>query len=111
MDALKSIISGDVTTKVGTALRSLPDGPGGVNAATEAGGATFLDAMGGALESVNRLQGDATKLSRGFQMENADISIEETMIAMQKASLGFQAVVQVRNKVVQAYNDIMNMPV
>jgi flagellar hook-basal body complex protein FliE len=33
------------------------------------------------------------------------------MIAMQKASLSFQAVVQVRNKVVQAYNDIMNMPV
>jgi flagellar hook-basal body complex protein FliE len=44
-------------------------------------------------------------------MENPDVGLEETMIAMQKASLGFQAAVQVRNKVVQAYNDIMNMNV
>lgn len=111
MDALKSIGGGDLTTRAGAALRARPAGLGEAKGATEAGGTAFVDAMGGALQNVNRLQGEASRLSREFQMESADVGIEETMIAMQKASLGFQAVVQVRNKVVQAYNDIMNMNV
>ena len=111
MDALKSIGSGDLTTRAGASPRAQITGLSETKGATEAGDTSFLDAMGGALENVNRLQGNATKLSREFQMESADVGIEETMIAMQKASLGFQAVVQVRNKVVQAYNDVMNMNV
>ena len=38
-------------------------------------------------------------------------SLEETMIAMQKAQIGFQATMQVRNRLVQAYTDVMNMQV
>ncbi|HCG52843.1 MAG: flagellar hook-basal body complex protein FliE [Betaproteobacteria bacterium] len=78
-------------------------------AATTDGG--FIDAIGGALDKVSQLQANSSGLSKEFQMENPDVGLEETMIAMQKASLGFQAAVQVRNKVVQAYNDIMNMNV
>ncbi|MBC7623984.1 MAG: flagellar hook-basal body complex protein FliE [Aeromicrobium sp.] len=74
-------------------------------------GASFVDAISGAIDKVSELQGDARSFSQDFQMEKGDVGLEETMIAMQKASLGFQAAVQVRNKVVQAYNDIMNMPV
>jgi flagellar hook-basal body complex protein FliE len=71
----------------------------------------FVDAISGALDKVNQLQDSSASLSKEFQMENPDVGLEETMIAMQKASLGFQAAVQVRNKVVQAYNDVMNMNV
>jgi flagellar hook-basal body complex protein FliE len=39
------------------------------------------------------------------------VSIEETMVAMQKAQIGFQGAIQVRNRMVQAYTDIMNMQV
>jgi flagellar hook-basal body complex protein FliE len=39
------------------------------------------------------------------------VSLEETMVAMQKAQIGFQATLQVRNKLVQAYSEIMNMQV
>jgi flagellar hook-basal body complex protein FliE len=70
-----------------------------------------MEAIGGAVDKVSELQGESRSLSRDFQLEKGDVGLEETMIAMQKASLGFQAAVQVRNKVVQAYNDIMNMPV
>jgi flagellar hook-basal body complex protein FliE len=44
-------------------------------------------------------------------MDNPTVSIEETMVAMQKAQIGFQATLQVRNRLVQAYSDIMNMQV
>jgi flagellar hook-basal body complex protein FliE len=71
----------------------------------------FSDAISAALEQVSAQQAAGTRLSREFQMENPNVSLEETIIAMQKASLGFQATVQVRNKLVQAYNDLMNMNV
>lgn len=71
----------------------------------------FGNAIEQALRDVSAAQSEATTLSREFQLENPNVSLEETMIAMQKASLGFQSAVQVRNKLVTAYNDIMNMPV
>jgi flagellar hook-basal body complex protein FliE len=74
-------------------------------------GSSFMEVISGAVDKVSELQGESSRLSRDFQLEKGDVGLEETMIAMQKASLSFQAVVQVRNKVVQAYNDIMNMPV
>ena len=46
-----------------------------------------------------------------MQLENPAVSLEETMIAMQKAQIGFQATMQVRNRLVQAYTDVMNMQV
>jgi flagellar hook-basal body complex protein FliE len=74
-------------------------------------GPSFMEAIGGAVDKVSELQSESSSLSKDFQLEKGDVGLEETMIAMQKASLGFQAAVQVRNKVVQAYNDVMNMPV
>ena len=75
------------------------------------GGAGFLDALDSALKSVSNSQSQAGELQRQFQLENPNVSLEDTMVAMNKASLGFQATVQVRNKLVQAYEQIMNMPV
>ena len=53
----------------------------------------------------------ASGLQREVQLENPNVSIEETMVAMQKAQIGFQATLHVRNRMVQAYTDIMNMQV
>ena len=71
----------------------------------------FSSALKQALDGVNSAQKHADGLEREFQLENPGVSLEETMVAMQKASISFQAVVQVRNKLVAAYQDIMNMPV
>lgn len=75
------------------------------------GGAGFQQALTKALQGVSESQNKAASMARDVQMESPTVSIEETMVAMQKAQIGFQATLQVRNKLVQAYSDIMNMQV
>jgi flagellar hook-basal body complex protein FliE len=77
--------------------------------AVQAGG--FQQALTQALGSVSQSQNAAERLQREVQMDNPTVGLEETMVAMQKAQLGFQATLQVRNRLVQAYSDIMNMQV
>ncbi len=62
------------------------------------------------IDAVNQTQKTAGSLSRQFELGNEDVSLAEVMIASQKASVSFQAMVQVRNKLVDAYKDVMNMP-
>jgi flagellar hook-basal body complex protein FliE len=64
-----------------------------------------------ALASVSDMQSQAQQLQKEVQMQNPDVSMEEAMVAMQKAQIGFQATLHVRNRMVQAYSDIMNMQV
>ena len=73
--------------------------------------AGFAAAMTQALKSVSAQQAQATRLQREVQLDNPTVSLEQTMIAMQKGQLGFQAALQVRNQFVRAYTDIMNMQV
>lgn len=71
----------------------------------------FTAALKNALGSVSAAQNDSSRLQREVQLENPKVSLEETMVAIQKAQIGFQATVHVRNRMVQAYTDIMNMQV
>jgi len=71
----------------------------------------FSGALKSALNSVSQAQDYATRLQQEVQMENPKVSLEETMVAIQKAQIGFQATLHVRNRMVQAYTDIMNMQV
>ncbi len=91
----------------GLPLRS-PTAPNATNAPAAG---NFRSAMTEALESVSRQQMDAARMQREVQLDNPTVSLEETMVAMTKANLGFSAAVQVRNRLVQAYTDIMNMQV
>ncbi|MBP7132109.1 MAG: flagellar hook-basal body complex protein FliE [Aquabacterium sp.] len=72
---------------------------------------SFQNTFAGALNAISQSQAAASSMQREVQFDNPTVSLEETMIAMQKAQLGFQSAVQVRNKLVQAYTDIMNMQV
>ena len=67
--------------------------------------------MGQALQEVSQSQLQAQRLQRELTLDNPTVSLEETMMAMQKAQLGFSATLQVRNRLVQAYSEIMNMQV
>lgn len=71
----------------------------------------FAGALKGALQSVSAAQNRASNLQDQVQLENPAVSLEETMVAIQKAQIGFQATLHVRNRMVQAYTDIMNMQV
>ena len=65
----------------------------------------------GALKNATSLQADASDLRTRFDMGDRSINLSDVMIAGQKSSIAFEATVQVRNKVVEAYKTIMNMPV
>lgn len=75
------------------------------------GSVDFANVLKSSLDGVNQTQRQAEALQNAFVMGDDKVSLSDTMIAMQKASISFQTAVQVRNKVVAAYNDIMNMQV
>lgn len=87
---------------------------GGVSAKAPvagAGGVDFASVLRSSLDNVSQAQNRASSLQNAFVMGDDKVSLSDTMIAMQKANISLQATVQVRNKVVAAYNDIMNMQV
>ena len=88
-----------------------PDGSPLARGTQAAGGASFQSAMADALKQVSRTHAEAQTLQRELQLDNPAVSLEQTMVAMQKAQLGFQATLQVRNRLVSAYSEIMNMQV
>jgi flagellar hook-basal body complex protein FliE len=105
MDLRLSPVSVQTPQRAAPSLRAL------ATPASETPAAGFSNALKGALNSVSAAQNQAQSLQREVQMENPSVSLEETMVAIQKAQIGFQATLHVRNRMVQAYNDIMNMQI
>ena len=73
--------------------------------------ASFGDALTKALTDVSSAQKTSGALSKAFISDDPTVSLERVMVAGVKSSIGFQATLQVRNKLVQACSDIMNMPI
>jgi len=70
----------------------------------------LIDALGDTMKSVNDLQGASVDAQNRYQM-GEDIPLTDVVLRMQKASLALEATIQIRNKVLTAYQEIMNMPV
>lgn len=85
-------------------------GPAEVSAA-QASRTEFADLMKQSIDKVNDTQQVATKLSDAFSAGDPNVDVTEVMIALQKAGVAFQAMTEVRNRLVSAYQDIMSMPV
>ena len=79
-------------------------------AATPAAAPSFGDTMASALKDGNAGQVQANQLSESYE-RGETIDIAKVMLARQQASVGFEATLQVRNKLLSAYKDIMSMPV
>jgi len=73
--------------------------------------ADFSQMLKQAIDNVNGLQQNTSDLRNRFEMGDKDVSLGEVMIAANKSSLAFDATVQVRNKMVEAYKEVMSMPV
>lgn len=86
----------------GMDVRSAPAASGTVD---------FAGVLKSSLDGVAQAQNQAESMQQAFVLGDDKVSLSDTMIAMQKANISFQTAVQVRNKVVSAYNDIMNMQV
>ena len=81
------------------------------SAKTENKTPAFSDMFQQAIGSVNSTQQQANALATSFEQGDPGVSLAQVMVASQKASVSFQALTQVRNHLVDAYKDIMNMPI
>lgn len=114
-DAISSVLSqirahesrmrgmGDVAAGNGIA----PTGPG----AQPAQGGGFTATLSKAIDNVSRVQNDAGELQRAFEMGDPRADLARVMVSMQQSQVAFRATVEVRNRLVQAYQDVMNMPI
>jgi flagellar hook-basal body complex protein FliE len=93
------------------ALRAELDTTPQATRAPEAAGASFGTLLAQSISSVNGMQQQAAALKTGFETGTGNASVVEVMVAAQKADLSFRAMTEVRNKLVAAYQEIMNMPV
>lgn len=86
---------------------------GAENRAAESAPASggFAAELQRSLERVSGMQNDATQQAKAFMLGDPEISLNNVMIDMQKAGIAFQATVQVRNRLVAAYQEIASMPV
>jgi flagellar hook-basal body complex protein FliE len=71
----------------------------------------FASVLKNSLDEVSAAQDRSKEMSESFSMGNNDINLSDVMISMQKASISFQTSLQVRNKLVSAYRDMMTMQV
>lgn len=105
------------------AAASPPDGMRGANGLTSLSGVsqvseaapstkvTFSDALRAQLDQVAEAQNKARAMGQAFTAGDESVNLSDVMMASQKAGIAFQATVQVRNKLVTSYQEIMNMQV
>lgn len=94
-------------------MRALAEsaGVGGGSATQANGGVNFAQMLKQSLDQVNQTQQVSTQMATAFEMGDPNVNLAQVMVAMQKASVSFEAVNQVRNRLLSAYQEIMNMPV
>ncbi len=76
-----------------------------------AAGTDFAQVLQNSIAQVNQTQQQAQAMAASFAAGNNTENLHDVMIALQKANISFQEMVQVRNKLVSAYHDVMNMQV
>ncbi|MBF6025606.1 flagellar hook-basal body complex protein FliE [Lysobacter niastensis] len=117
-DAISSILSqirahetrmrgGDLAP--GNAIAPGALAPGAVGGSAAAPG--FQQTLNNAIDSVSRTQNNASALQQAFELGDPRADLARVMVAMQQSQVAFRATVEVRNRLVQAYQDVMNMPI
>jgi len=71
----------------------------------------FAELLKSSIDAVNETQASASNMAAALERGDKSVALPEVMIALQKASLSFQAMTEVRNRLVNAYQEIMNMPI
>jgi len=83
----------------------------GAQAAAGPAAEKFTQALKSAVLSTDKLQLQAADAAKRFQAADPTMSLEQVMISLNNANVSFQGLVQTRNRLVQAYQDVMNMQV
>lgn len=93
------------------AARTNPASEGPLQTRQATGAVDFRSAFKASLDQVNSMQQQSNQLAQRFEMGDTTVSLSDAMIALQKSSIALQQTVQVRNKLVSAYQEIMSMGV
>jgi flagellar hook-basal body complex protein FliE len=81
------------------------------SAVPQTGGAEFANLLKQGVDQVNQAQQSASTTAAAFERGVAGVELPQVMLEMQKASVSFRALTEVRNRLVNAYQEIMNMPI
>ena len=100
IDQLLSQLQAASQRAAGDTSAQASDGPG-----------DFAALLQTSLEQVSNVQADAKQLAKSLELGAPNVNIEDVIISLQKADVSFQAMVQVRNKLVEAYQQVMSMPI
>jgi flagellar hook-basal body complex protein FliE len=94
-------------------MRAMSDKASSINqtAVDKGNSPDFSNMFKNAVNQVNETQQQASELAKQFELGNPDVDVTDVMINIQKASISFQAMTQVRNRLVSAYQEVMNMSV
>jgi flagellar hook-basal body complex protein FliE len=99
-------------TKLGTSAVAKPAEPAAAAAnAPAADRVTFSNVLKQGLAAVNATQAKAADYAARFERGDPNLSLSQVMLEAQKADVSFRATVEVRNRLVSAYQEIMNMPI
>lgn len=71
----------------------------------------FGQTLANAIDKVSQTQANAASLQQAFELGDPRADLARVMVAMQQSQVAFRATVEVRNRLVQAYQDVMNMPI
>lgn len=82
-----------------------------INPAQQVNGPKFSDVMSQAIDKVNEVQQTSSSLRNAYLQGDPNVDVTDVMIASQKSGIAFDAMVQVRNKLVESYREVMNMPI
>ena len=94
-----------------SAARANPANENPLQAKQVTGAVDFQSVLKSSLDGVNNVQLQSQQLAQRFEMGDTTVSLSDAMISLQKSSIALQQTVQVRNKLVAAYQEIMNMAV
>ncbi|MES2683672.1 MAG: flagellar hook-basal body complex protein FliE [Pseudomonadota bacterium] len=96
------------------ALRAQSSGIGAASASTPLNGApsaNFSDTLKNAIGSVAESQNASSSLATRFELGDDSVNLSDVMLAGAKSQVQFRGAVEVRNRLVSAYQDVMNMPI
>ncbi len=100
IDQLLSQMRATAAVAAGEGTQQAPDG-----------GVDFSAMLRSSIEQVNNAQQTSSEMAKNFELGKTDAGLQDVMVSLQKANISFQTMVQVRNKLVSAYQDVMNMQV
>lgn len=93
------------------AMSAMAEGNPATAATAAAGRPDFAGLLAESVNKVNDIQQTAGKMTAAFEAGDPNVNLAQVMVTLEKSGLAFQAITQVRNKLLSAYQEIMNMPV